>query len=139
MAHTFLFDFHDELDRVAGTTKAKELLVSTAREYLDSLSRSAGSDRDLLRELAEAYERLAEIQGGSSTANLNQRNAALESRMHAIEIRRRMAGKDQREDAKLVGLLAGVTDDLRNLGRLDEALASGRQSVFDRDSVIFST
>ena len=129
MAHTFLFDFHDELDRVAGTTKAKELLVSTAREYLDSLSRSAGSDRDLLRELAEAYERLAEIQGGSSTANLNQRNAALESRMHAIEIRRRMAGKDQREDAKLVGLLAGVTDDLRNLGRLDEALASGRQSV----------
>jgi tetratricopeptide (TPR) repeat protein len=129
MAHTFLFDFHDELDRVAGTTKAKELLVSTAREYLDSLSRSAGNDRDLLRELADAYERLAEVQGGSSTANLNQRNAALESRMRAIEIRTRMAGADPQEDAKLVQLLSGVTDDLRNLGRLDEALISGRRAV----------
>jgi serine/threonine-protein kinase len=129
MAHTFLFDFHDELDRVAGTTKAKELLVSTAREYLDSLSRSAGNDRDLLRELAEAYERLAEIQGGSSAANLNQRNAALESRTRAIEIRTRLAGKDQRQDAKLVLLLSSVTDDLRNLGRLDEALLSGHRAV----------
>ena len=129
MAHTFLFEFHDELDRVAGTTKAKELLVSTAREYLDSLARSAGNDRELLRELAEAYERLAEVQGGSSAANLNQRNAALENRMRAIEIRRRMAGEDQREDAKLVDLLSRVTDDLRNLGRLDEALPSGRLSV----------
>jgi serine/threonine protein kinase/tetratricopeptide (TPR) repeat protein len=129
MAHTFLFDFHDELDRVAGTTKAKELLVSTAREYLDNLARSAGNDRDLLRELAEAYERLAEVQGGSSSANLNQRNAALESRMRAIEIRKRLAGDDQRQDAKLVKLLSRVTDDLRNLGRLDDALLSGRRAV----------
>jgi serine/threonine-protein kinase len=129
MAHTFLFDFHDELDRVAGTTKAKELLVSTAREYLDSLAGSAGSDRGLLRELAEAYERLAEVQGGSSAANLNQRNAALENRVRAIDIRRRLAGQDQREDAKMVSLLSGVTDDLRNLGRLDEALQSGRRAV----------
>ena len=130
MAHTFLFDFHDELDRVAGTTKAKELLVSTASEYLDNLARSAGNDRDLLRELAEAYERLADVQGGSSSnANLNQRSAALESRMRAIGIRRRLAGEDQKEDAKLVGLLSSVTDDLRNLGRLDEALQSGRGAV----------
>jgi tetratricopeptide (TPR) repeat protein len=129
MAHTFLFDFHDELDRVAGTTKAKELLVSTARDYLDSLARSAGNDRELLIELAEAYERLGEVQGGSSAANLNQRNEGLESRMRAIEIRRRMAGEDQTMDATLVELLARVADDLRNLGRLDEALVSGRRGV----------
>jgi len=129
MAHTFLFDFHDELDRVPGTTKAKELLVSTAREYLNSLAQSAGNDRELLGELAESYERLAEVQGGSSVANLNQRNAAFDSRMRAIAIRRRLAGRDQNQDAKLVELLSRVTDDLRNLGRLDEALLSGRQAV----------
>jgi len=129
MAHTFLFDFHDELDRVAGTTKAKEMLVSTAREYLDNLARSAGNDRGLLRELAESYERLAEVQGGSSSANLNQRNAALENRRRAVEIRRRLAGQDQGEDAKLVSLLGSVTDNLRNLGRLDEALVSGGEAV----------
>jgi tetratricopeptide (TPR) repeat protein len=96
---------------------------------LDSLARSAGKDRGLLSELAESYERLAEIQGGSSTANLNQRNAALESRMRAIAIRNRLAGKDQNQDAKLVKLLSRVTDDLRNLGRLDEGLLSGRRAV----------
>jgi len=129
MAHTFLFDFYDELDRVSGSTKAKELLVSTAREYLDSLVRSAGDDRGLLLELAEAYERLADVQGGSSFVNLNQRNPALESRMRAIEIRRQLTGRDPTQDAKLVGLMVGVSDDLRNLGRLDEALVMGRQAV----------
>ena len=129
MAHTFLFDFYDELDRVSGTTKAKELLVSTAREYLDSLARSAGDDRGLLLELAEAYERLADVQGGSSQINLNQRNPALESRLRAIEIRKQLTGQDWAQDAKLVGLLFEVADDLRNLGRLDEALAMGRQAV----------
>ncbi len=129
MAHTFLFDFYDELDRVSGSTKAKELLVSTAREYLDSLARSAGDDRGLLLELAEAYERLADVQGGASFVNLNQRNPALESRTRAIEIRKQLAGHDPTQDAKLVGLLFGVTDDLRNLGRLDEALVIGRQAV----------
>ena len=69
------------------------------------------------------------MQGGSSSANLNQRNAALESRMRAIEIRKRLAGDDQRQDAKLVKLLSRVTDDLRNLGRLDDALLSGRRAV----------
>ena len=129
MAHTFLFDFHDELDRVTGTTKAKEMLVSTAREYLDNLARSAGNDRGLLRELAESYERLAEVQGGSSSANLNQRNAALENRKRAIDIRRRLAGQDRNEDAKLVSLLFGVTNNLRDLGRLDEALVVGHEAV----------
>jgi serine/threonine protein kinase/tetratricopeptide (TPR) repeat protein len=129
MAHTFLFDFYDELDRVSGTTKAKELLVSTAREYLDNLAGSAVDDRGLALELAEAYERLADVQGGASFINLNQRNPALESRMRAIEIRRRLTGADETQDAKLVGLLSGVADDLRNLGRLDEALVMGRQAV----------
>jgi len=129
MAHTFLFDFHDELDRVEGTTKAKALLVSTARDYLDSLAQSAGNDRGLLRELAESYERLAEVQGASASANLNQRKAALESRRRAVETRRRLAGEDPKEDAKLLATWSKVTDDLRNLGRLDEALVAGRQSV----------
>ena len=38
MARTFIFEFNDELERVPGTTKAKTLLVSTAREYLDNLA-----------------------------------------------------------------------------------------------------
>jgi tetratricopeptide (TPR) repeat protein len=49
--------------------------------------------------------------------------------MRAIEIRGRIAGEDQGQDAKLVNLLSKVTDDLRNLGSLDEALLTGRRAV----------
>ncbi|MBI4902221.1 MAG: protein kinase [Acidobacteria bacterium] len=129
MARTFLFDFHDELEKVPGTTKAKALVVSTAREYLDNLARSAGQDRTLLRELAEAYERLADVQGFSSAANMGQLLAAVESRRAAVAIRRRLVGNSLSEDAKFVNALQKVADNLRNLGRLSDALPAAREAV----------
>jgi tetratricopeptide (TPR) repeat protein len=136
MARTLIFDFHDELARVPGNTKASALLVSTAREYLDNLARSAGNDRSLLLELAEAWERLAATQGGSSAVNLNQRTAALESRRRALEIRTRLAGFDLEQDARLVDLNARVSNDLRELGRLTDSLELGRRAVERSDSLL---
>jgi tetratricopeptide (TPR) repeat protein len=135
MAHTFLFDFYAELDRVPGTTKAKELLISTAREYMDSLARSAGNDRDLLLELAEAYERLADAQA-SSPANLNQRNPALDNRRRAMELRSRLGVRNQAEAGKLVNLMRMVTFELRTLGCLPEALAAAHQAVESGETLL---
>jgi tRNA A-37 threonylcarbamoyl transferase component Bud32 len=44
LANKFLFDFHDELIRVPGTTKARSMMVATALEYLDSLARDSARD-----------------------------------------------------------------------------------------------
>lgn len=129
MARTMLFEFHDELDRVPGNTKAKALLVSTAREYLDNLSRSAGRDRELIAELADAYEKLAQVQGGTSDVNLGNRLAALESRRKALDLRLRIAGTGARSDAAMVDVAARVANDLRDLGRIQEAVTAGRYAV----------
>jgi eukaryotic-like serine/threonine-protein kinase len=129
IARTMLFDFHDEIDRVPGNTKAKMLLVSTAREYLDNLAGSAGEDRTLLEELAEAYERLAAAQGGSSQINLGDRPGALESRRKALELRQKLAGSNIASDRKMVDNASRVSNDLRDLGRLTEAVQAGQVAV----------
>ncbi|MBL8214747.1 MAG: serine/threonine protein kinase [Bryobacterales bacterium] len=129
MARTMLFEFHDELDRVPGNTKAKALLVSTAREYLDNLSRSAGRDRELIAELAEAYEKLAQVQGGTSDVNLGNRIAALDSRRRALDLRLRIAGTAARSDSGMIDVAARLANDLRDLGRIQESVAAGRHAV----------
>jgi len=128
MARTFIFEFNDELQRVPGNTKATALLVSTASEYLDNLARSAGDDRSLLLELAEAYERLATVQGGS-VINLEQRTAALDNRRRAVELRFKAGGNSVEENVRLVSAAGRITNDLKDLGRLDEAVAAGRRAV----------
>jgi len=47
LAHTFVFDLHDEVAKLEGSTKAREIMVRTGLEYLDNLARKAGGDLDL--------------------------------------------------------------------------------------------
>ncbi|MBS1825931.1 MAG: protein kinase [Acidobacteria bacterium] len=131
MAHTFLFDFYPELGKVPGNTKATALLMSTAREYLNNLAQSAGNDRSLLLELAEAYELLATTQGNAPTPNLNQRELALDNRLRALEIRIRL-----QDDWKSLQVMAALTDDLRNLGRLQEAREMGARATRAADQLL---
>ncbi|MFN7934622.1 MAG: protein kinase [Bryobacteraceae bacterium] len=131
MAHTFLFDFYPELGKVPGNTKATALLMSTAREYLNNLSQSAGSDRSLLIELSEAYELLATTQGNAPTPNLNQRDLALDNRLRALEIRTRL-----NDEWRSLQLMAALTDDLRNLGRLQEAREMGIRATRAADELL---
>jgi tetratricopeptide (TPR) repeat protein len=76
LANRFLFDFHDEIAKVAGTVKAREMIVSTALEYLNSLSADAVGDPGLQWELAVAYGKVASAQGSTTSPSLmKQRDA----------------------------------------------------------------
>ena len=78
LAHSVLFDYHDAVWELAGSTPVRERLVKDGLEYLDGLAREAGGDASLQRELAEAYLRMGDVQGGV-TANLGNTAGALES------------------------------------------------------------
>jgi eukaryotic-like serine/threonine-protein kinase len=67
LATTFLFDFHNAIQDLPGSTKARQLVVSKAVEYLDKLARQAGDNPSLQRDLAASYSRLSAIQGTSVT------------------------------------------------------------------------
>ena len=86
LAKTVLFQLHDEIAPLPGSTKARATLVSTALRYLDSLSKEAGDDRGLLRELAQAYGRVGDVQGNPYESNLGDTAGSRTSYEKAIAI-----------------------------------------------------
>jgi non-specific serine/threonine protein kinase/serine/threonine-protein kinase len=91
LAHNVLFKYHDGIVQLPGSTAVREQLVSDALEYLDTLSRESEGDPSLLRELAEAYTKLAEVQGGTNAGSLGSAEASLKSRRKALAIREEIA------------------------------------------------
>jgi non-specific serine/threonine protein kinase/serine/threonine-protein kinase len=96
LAHALLFDIHDAVQTAPGTTAARALIVSKALEYLDTLAGEAQDDPALQRELAVAYIRVGDVQGGGgkSTANLGDQAAALQSYRKALAIEEHIAATD---------------------------------------------
>lgn len=94
LANTFLFDFHDQIASLAGSTAAREMVVKTALEYLDSLAKDAENDSALQAELAVAYAKVGDVQGLPGRANLGQSKAALENYGKAIRLSEKLLAKE---------------------------------------------
>jgi non-specific serine/threonine protein kinase/serine/threonine-protein kinase len=90
LASSFLFEFHDAIQDLPGSTRARELVVRKALEYLDSLAAEAGTDRGLLAELAGAYQRIGDVQGMPYRASLGHTGDALHSFEKALALRERL-------------------------------------------------
>ena len=79
LANSLLFEIDDEVYKLVGSAHARELIVKRALEYLDDLSRRGVDDPALARELATAYTKIGDIQGGTFGPNVNQLDDALAS------------------------------------------------------------
>jgi tetratricopeptide (TPR) repeat protein len=77
IANSLIFDYHDEISKLEGTTKLREKLVVDAVNYLNAVSQEAGDDAELLKETAIAYRKIGDVQGKPYTANLGKLNEAL--------------------------------------------------------------
>jgi eukaryotic-like serine/threonine-protein kinase len=85
LANSMVFDFNDQLERLPGSTSARASLVQTVVGYLDSLARDGVSDPALDLEIADAYRRVAAIEGHPLHANLGQTALSLSHYRKAIE------------------------------------------------------
>ena len=94
LAHSFLFDFHDAIENLPGATPARHLVVNKALEYLNSLAQEAGGDPVLERELAEAYMRVGDVEGGTGLPNLGDKAGARQSYERALAIAEREVRRD---------------------------------------------
>ena len=86
LAEVSMFELHDAIRDLPGATAARQLLVSTALQYLNSLAGEAISDRSLQHDLAAAYARVADIQGKAYSANRGNPTAAVDSYAKAIAL-----------------------------------------------------
>ena len=139
LAHSVLFDYHDAIKNLPGSTPVRERLVRDSLQYLDGLAGEVTGDRSLQRELASAYERVADVQGGTMEANLGDTAGATESGKKALRIRESLLASDPQDTSvegelafsyfNVGGLLwetgdmAGAADYLHKAVRLREELA----------------
>jgi eukaryotic-like serine/threonine-protein kinase len=79
LANSLMFDIHDAIKDLPGSTSARRLLVDRALRYFDSLAGEAGNDPSLQRELAAGYERVGDVQGKVGYGNVGNTSAALDS------------------------------------------------------------
>ncbi|MBK6749265.1 MAG: protein kinase [Acidobacteria bacterium] len=87
LANSYLFDVYPEIENLEGSLKARETILKSALEYLDSLSMEVGSDLALQSELATAYEKVGDVQGALNNSSLGNIKAGLESYEKARRLR----------------------------------------------------
>jgi len=86
MSRALIFDIHDSLRRVPGTTEPRRLLLDRAVHFFDGLAAGAGADNALKLELAEGYRRLGTVQGSNGSDNLGDTAGARASLAKATRL-----------------------------------------------------
>ena len=94
LANSFVFEVHDAIVNLPGSTPARSLIVQRGLKYLDSLAQDAAGDRGLQRDLAAAYEKLGAVQYTPSVAHLGDLAGALESQRKAAKLREALVAAD---------------------------------------------
>lgn len=113
LADSLMFEVHDAIQALPGSTAARKLLVDRAVAYLDRLALESGPDESLRRELARGYLRLGEVQSQAGRSSLGDTAGAVRSFQKAITFFARLDAEapltavDQRT-------LARAYDDLSN-------------------------
>ena len=124
LANTFLFEFHDQIRDLQGSTTARENVARTGLLYLDSLAAEAHGDRDLELELASAYDKLSDVEYRPRVASLGRAKNARTTVQKAIDIRGRWLVREPRNAA----LHAAQADSYLKLAEA-EASISGIDAV----------
>jgi eukaryotic-like serine/threonine-protein kinase len=125
LANALLFDVHDAIAPLPGSTPARQLLVRDGLAYLDRLAAEAGDDMGLELELAAAYRRLGDVQGNPSQPNLGDIAGAAAAYGKAQQILGRLLRRTP-ASAAVRGELARsdmhAADTLASAGRIGEAV-----------------
>ncbi|HEX8251025.1 MAG TPA: serine/threonine-protein kinase [Pyrinomonadaceae bacterium] len=114
LANNVVFKYHDEIQNLPGSTKAREMLVKDALVYLNRLALEEDaetSDVSLKLELAQAFMKIGDVQGQAYDANLGDTAGAVESYRKAV--------------ALLENAAAQKTDDLN----IENELATSYQKI----------
>src|SRR5262249_28010240 len=136
LASTYLFEIHDAIQDLPGSTPARALVVRRALDYLDSLSKEAGSDRSLQRDLAEAYRKVGDVQGAVGRGNLGDSAGARRSYEKSLKICEELvaSGRTEAEDQRqLVLTLLEVSSSQLRDGEFDCAEPNAYRAVLEGD------
>ncbi len=98
LAQTVIFELEEAIANLPGATSARKILVDEALLYLNRLKADARDNAALLRDIAAAYEKLADVQGNHLMSNLGDRAGAFASYRQALDIRRNLLQADPADE-----------------------------------------
>ena len=132
LATTFLFDVHDSIQNLPGSTAARALIARTGTQYLDRLAGESNRDASLEVEIAQGYLRVGDVEGNPFLSNLGNTQAALDDYRKALALASAAVAQDsgvrkgRQTLAEADVAIAGV---LPFLGRQKEALQPASEAV----------
>ena len=124
LARSLMFEIHDSVADLPGSTPTRQLIVNRALEYLNSLAQDA-DDPSLLRELSSAYVKVGNVQGNPNNSNLGDTAGALESFQKAKRIAERLLEND-----------ANDAQAQRQLGVIDEKMCDVQSAMGDLPAAV---
>lgn len=132
LSNSLLFEITPKIERLEGSTEAREIVVNRALEYLDSLAKESNSDQTLQSELASAYEKVGDVQGNPAKANLGDLEGGIESYRKARKIRLELAEKNP-NDLETQRLLAVNSNSIGDFhwwaSQIEEAFSDYNNSI----------
>lgn len=132
LAHAVLFDYHDSIADLPGSTAVREKLVRDSLDYLDRLSKQAGQDRSLRREIAAAYLKVADVQGQPNFPNLGHATEAMQGYQKALGLWENIVAaepSDTEAISKLATVHSRIGELLRDKGDLKVAVEHHRKAI----------
>jgi non-specific serine/threonine protein kinase/serine/threonine-protein kinase len=135
ISESLLFEFHDSIRDLPGSTQARALVVRRALEYLNELASEDSTDHSVRRDLAAAYVRIGTILAGERGSHLGGPDAfqvMLTSYEKALQIRRSLAIANPTDPALRKELLESLWDvaSVREAqGELGDALQLQRERL----------
>ena len=129
LARKVIFDYHDAIAVLPGSLEARARLVSDALDYLDSLARETGGESELQRDLASAYEKIAEIQGRLTIDAGTGAAAGRASHAKALTLREGLAAKNGTDRLALAASLRRAGDFEAQSGELATAVTLYRRAI----------
>ena len=132
LAHSVVFEFHDDIEKLPGSTPVREKLVKRALEYLDSLAQESGDDLSLRLELVQAYHKVGGVQGKPFSPNLGDTPGAVQSYRKALTIAETLHAHDPKNAnvQRVMALSYDKAGDAEEItGNIRGAVESRRKAV----------
>ncbi|MCG2590596.1 serine/threonine-protein kinase [Rhodohalobacter sulfatireducens] len=134
LAHSLIFDLHDSIANLPGSTPARELIIEEALNYLDGLAQTENAGHGLLLDLAEAYRKVGDVQGNPTNNNLGKHREAITSYQKGLEFVRTVLQEEPmqlRARQTMANIYEKTGDVQAVLGNIDTA----RENKIDSNAI----